>query len=110
MSIHVCTCIRKCTYTLATWVATSVYIYYNICFATEIIIKSTKVLNPRLCIMRVHEKYASAYTRNTHAVQIRMLYRYAARVGVKPGLWTLDWVDRWTGPLDRLMVSRMRRA
>ena len=36
-----------------------------------------------------------------------------SRVGVKPGLWTLDWtagLDHWTGPLDRLTVSRMRRA
>jgi hypothetical protein len=32
--------------------------------------KSTKVLNPRRCIMRVHEKHAWAYTRNTHAVQL----------------------------------------
>ena len=40
------------------------------------IMKSTKVLNPRRGIMRrVHEKYACAYARNTHAVQIRMLYR-----------------------------------
>ena len=36
----------------------------------NVIMESTKVLNPRRCIMRV--------TRNTHAVQIRMLYRYAA--------------------------------
>ena len=30
----------------------------------QIKMKSTKVLNPRRCIM--HEKYACAYTRNTH--------------------------------------------
>ena len=45
---------------------------------TNILMKSTKVLNPRRCIMCVHEKYTCAYTRNTHAVRIRMLYRYAA--------------------------------
>ena len=33
------------------------------------IMKSTKVLNPRRCIMRVHEKYACGT--DTHAVQIR---------------------------------------
>ena len=33
------------------------------------------------------------------------------RVGVKPGLWTLDWtvgLDRWTGPLDGTMALYVR--
>ena len=33
--------------------------------STTCVMKSTKVLNPRRCIMR-HEKYACAYTRITH--------------------------------------------
>ena len=45
-------------------------------FCTTTAMKSTKVLNPWRCIMRVHEKYTCSI--DTHAVQIRMLYRYTA--------------------------------
>ena len=45
------------------------YSGYSLC---HIIMKSTKVLNPRRCIIRVHDKYACAYTYvDTHAVQIQ---------------------------------------
>ena len=37
--------------------------------AVYALLKSTKVLNPQRCIMRVHEKYACGT--DTHAVQIR---------------------------------------
>ena len=73
----VCTIVcEPCTY-----MGTECMMVYQWCHVHSLmdytIMKSTKVLNPRQCIMRVHEKYACAYKRNTHAVQKRMLYRYS---------------------------------